>query len=96
MRTLQIAGLLLLGGILAYVTAEFADPPPADSPVEEVKAVRQRAPENWLATCIADWDMQTHMTQIQWRTSCERVARERGYFELNTASVTSIGERKAR
>jgi hypothetical protein len=36
------------------------------------------------------------LTKIQWRTACERVSRERGYFQLSTASVTSIGERKAR
>jgi hypothetical protein len=82
MRTLQIVGLLVLGGVLAYVTAQFADPSPADGAVEEVRAVKTRAPEDWLAACLIDWDAQTHMTRIEWRTTCERVARERGYTQL--------------
>lgn len=94
MRTLQMIGLLVLGGVLAYVTAQFADPSPADGPVEEVRAVKTRAPEDWLAACLIDWDAQTHMTRIEWRTTCERVARERGYSKLlSTASVTPIGGR---
>jgi len=88
MRVLQIVGLLVLG-VLVYVTAQFADPSPADEPVEEVQAIRKRAPEDWLATCLADWDAQTHMTTSEWRTTCERVSRERGYFQLSTASVTA-------
>jgi hypothetical protein len=95
MRALQIVGLLIVGGVLACVTAvvaQFADPSPADEPVEEVRAIKQRAPGDWLAMCLADWDAQTHMTKIQWRISCERVARERGYFQLSTASVTASGE----
>jgi hypothetical protein len=92
MRALHIVGLLVLG-IFVYVTAvaQFADPPPADKPVEEVRAMKQRAPEDWLATCLADWDVQTHMTKVEWRTTCERVSKERGYFQLSTASVTETG-----
>jgi len=88
MRSRHIVGLLVLA-VLVYVTgvAQFADPPPADKPVEEVQAMKQRAPEDWLATCLADWDAQTHMTRTEWRTSCERVSRERGYFQLSTASI---------
>jgi len=99
MRALQIVGLLVLGGVLAYVTAvvaQFADPSPADGPVEEVGAIKQRVPEDWLVACVADWDEQTHMTTTEWRASCARVAGERGYLQLSTASVTSIGGRKAR
>ena len=83
MRTLQLVGLLVLGGVLAYVTAEFADPSPAGGPIGEVRAIKQRAPEDWLAACLVDWDPQTHMTKIQWRNSCERVAGERGYFHID-------------
>ena len=95
MRTLQIVGLLILGGVLAFVTAEFAEPLPADNPAEEPRVIKI-APQDWLVSCLADWDEQTHMTKTEWRSSCERVASERGYFQLSTASVTSIGERKAR
>ena len=88
MRALHIVGLLILGG-LAYLTAvaQFADPSPGDKPVEEVQAMKLRAPEDWLATCLADWDAQTHMTKTQWQASCERVSRERGHFQLSTASI---------
>src|SRR5262245_42478153 len=88
MRTLQIFGLLVLGGVLAYVTAEFADPSPADDPAEEARVIKV-APENWLASCLADWDTQTHMNISQWRTSCERVSSERRYLQLSTASITA-------
>jgi hypothetical protein len=90
MRAQHIVGLLILG-IVFYVTAvaQFADPSLPDKPVEEVQAMKQRAPEDWVVTCLADWDAQTHMTRTQWRTACERVSRDRGYFRLSTASVTT-------
>src|SRR5215468_1771038 len=90
MGALHIVGLLVLG-VPAYLmaVAQFADPPPADKPVEEVQAMKQRAPEDWLAMCLVDWDAQTHMTKTEWRTTCERVARERGYSQLSTASITA-------
>jgi hypothetical protein len=88
MRAVHIVGLLGLG-VLAYLmaVAQFADPSPQDKPVEEVQAMKQRAPEDWLVTCLADWDAQTHMTKTQWQTACERVSRERGYFQISTASI---------
>jgi|SRR5262245_29629183 len=90
MRALHIVGLFVLG-VLVYVTAvaQFADLPPANEPVEAVQPIKQRAPEDWLATCLADWDAQTHMTKIEWRTTCKRVSRERGYFQISTAGVTA-------
>ena len=92
MRALHIVGLLILGG-LAYLTAvaQFADPSPGDKPVEEVQAMKLRAPEDWLATCLADWDAQTHITKTAWRTTCERVFKERTYLQLNTSSVLLVG-----
>jgi hypothetical protein len=92
MRARHIVGLLVLG-IVFYVTAvaQFADPSLPDKPVEEVQAMKQRVPEDWVVMCLADWDAQTHMTRTQWRTTCERVSRERGYFRLSTASVTTRG-----
>src|SRR5215471_19329841 len=92
MRALHIVGLLVLG-ILVLAFARFADPPtPAEEPVDEVQAIKQRAPEDWLTTaCLADWDAQTHMTKTEWRRTCERVSRERAYLQLNTPSVLSVG-----
>jgi len=55
---------------------------------DEIQAIKQRAAE-WLTTCLADWDTQTHMTKTEWQTTCERVARERGYSQLSTASITA-------
>jgi hypothetical protein len=92
MRALHIVTLLVLG-ILVTAFAQFADPrTPADEPVDEVRATKQRAPEDWLPTsCLADWDAQTHMTKTEWRRTCERVSRERAFFQLNTPSVLSVG-----
>jgi hypothetical protein len=92
MRALHIVGLLVLG-IIVIAFAQFADPAtPADEPVDEVQAIKQRAPESWLTTsCLADWDAQTHMTMTEWRRTCERVSRERADFQLNTPSVLSVG-----
>jgi hypothetical protein len=87
-----LIGLLVLG-VIFYVTAiaQFPDTS-ADEPVEEVQAINQRAPVEWLATCLVDWDAQTHITKTHWRATCERVARERAHFQLSAAS----GERKSR
>jgi len=93
MRALQIVGLLILGSFLAFVTAQFSNPSPADDPLEDIRAITQRTPEDWLGSCLVDWDEQTHMTKTEWRASCERVAAERGYFQLSTASVTSVGDK---
>ena len=48
--------------------------------------VRTRALE-WLKTCLSDWDRATHMTKTEWRTTCERVALERGKFLLDNPTV---------
>lgn len=92
MRALPIVGLLILGVVVTAV-AQFADPAtPADEPVDEVQARRQRAPEDRYATsCLADWDAQTHMTKSEWRRTCERVSRERADFQLDTSSVLWVG-----
>jgi hypothetical protein len=34
----------------------------------------------WFKTCMDDWDRTTHMTKAEWRTTCRRVADERGRF----------------
>jgi len=34
----------------------------------------------WFKTCMDDWERATHMTKAEWRTTCRRVADERGRF----------------
>ena len=93
MRALPIVGGVVVLGVLVTAFAQFANlETPPDEPVDEVQAIKPRAPADWLTTsCLADWDAQTHMTQTEWRRTCERVSRERAYFQLDTPSVVSVG-----
>jgi hypothetical protein len=68
---------------------------PADNSAEKVQEIKKRSAE-WLKTCLADWDAQTHMTKVEWRTTCQRVSKEREQFLLNTPGAISIGERNLR
>jgi len=62
---------------------------------EQVQEIKKRSAE-WLKTCLGDWDAQTHMSKAEWRTTCERVSKEREQFLLNTPGAISIGERNLR
>jgi len=75
--------------------AQSAEPVPAGRSAEDVQSIKQRAAE-WLTTCLGDWDAQTHMTKTEWRTTCQRVSREREQFLLNTPGAMSIGARGTR
>ena len=44
----------------------------------------------WLKTCLSDWDQAAHMTKSEWRTTCNRVASERGKFLLDNPTVGSM------
>ena len=44
----------------------------------------------WLKTCLADWDRATHMTKAEWRTTCRRVADERGRFVAEQQSLDTL------
>jgi hypothetical protein len=44
----------------------------------------------WLKTCLQDWDTATHMSKEQWRTTCERVSKERGKFLNETPEALSL------
>ena len=44
----------------------------------------------WLKTCLQDWDTATHMSKDQWRTTCERVSKERGKFLSETPESLSL------
>jgi hypothetical protein len=83
--------LLVVGTALG----QPADPAQPGKSVEEIRAIKQRATE-WLTTCLADWDAQTHMTKTEWQHTCERVSKEREQFLLNTPGATSIGTKAAR
>ena len=44
----------------------------------------------WLKTCLQDWDTATHMSKEQWRTTCERVSKERGKFLNETPESLAL------
>ena len=44
----------------------------------------------WFKTCMADWDRATHMTKAEWRTTCRRVADERGRFVAEQQSLDTL------
>ena len=46
----------------------------------------------WLKTCQADWDEQTHMTKAEWTATCRRVSTERGKFLLDETSKGYLPE----
>jgi hypothetical protein len=48
----------------------------------------------WLKTCLQDWDTATHMSKEQWRTTCERVSKERGKFLNETPESLSLPGRR--
>ena len=68
--------------------------PTGNSP-EQVQEIKKRSAD-WLKTCLADWDAQTHMSKAEWRTTCDRVSKEREQFLLDTPGILSIGERNLR
>jgi hypothetical protein len=75
--------------------AQSTDPAPPGKSAEEVQAIKQHSAD-WLTTCLADWDAQTHMSKTEWRSTCERVSREREQFLLNTPGAMSIGTKGMR
>src|ERR1044072_2333072 len=54
---------------------------PAGKTPEEIQAIKERVAD-WLKTCLSDWDRATHMTSVEWRTTCQRVAADRPKFLL--------------
>src|SRR6476659_4119103 len=48
----------------------------------------------WLKTSLEDWDAQTHMTRNEWRTTCNRVAIERGKFLLENPDQLPMSSRR--
>ena len=60
--------------------------PPAQQSAQTTEA---RIAE-WFKTCMADWDRATHMTKAEWRTTCRRVADERGRFVAEQQSLDNL------
>jgi hypothetical protein len=54
---------------------------PGEKSPEQIAEIKGRV-AFWLKTCLEDGDAATHMTRKEWRTTCERVAAERGKFLL--------------
>jgi hypothetical protein len=92
--------LLLLA--LASGVAFAADPRPESAPLssapaqksaQEIQAIKERV-SDWLKTCLTDWDQATHMTKKEWRTTCQRVAAERGKFLLENPTAEALSTRR--
>ena len=80
---------------LALAPGAEKDKQPAGNSPEQVQEIKKRSAE-WLKTCLGDWDAQTHMSKAEWRTTCQRVSKEREQFLLSTPGAISIGERNPR
>jgi hypothetical protein len=63
-----------------------ADKKPAKKSGNRNLEIKTRVAE-WLKTCLSDWDRATHMTKMEWRTTCERVASERGKFLIDNPTL---------
>jgi hypothetical protein len=59
---------------------------------EDIKEIKERI-AFWLKTCLTDWDAATHMSRGEWRTTCNRVATERGAFMLENSDSFSIKDK---
>jgi hypothetical protein len=88
-RLIAVASALLIfsGTAFAQSSQPSSPSPPAQKSAVEIQAIKDRVAE-WLKTCMADWDQATHMTKREWRTTCQRVATERGKFLLDDPSST--------
>ena len=59
--------------------------PPEQQPDQTSDRIAQ-----WFKTCMDDWDRTTHMTKAEWRTTCRRVADERGRFVAEQQSLDNL------
>ena len=62
----------------------------ADAKAKSNKQTIDERDAMWLKTCLQDWDTATHMSKEQWRTTCERVSKERGKFLNETPETLSL------
>ncbi len=83
MRRLLLVPIVCLG-FLIHVTPMFGQVPVSKSS-SSLKEIDDRVAE-WLKTCLADWDSETHMSKGEWRATCQRVAAERRKFLIEEAN----------
>ena len=68
--------VLCLANTMTFAQSVERPSSPIGKSAEEIKAIEERV-AYWRTTCLQDWDVATHMTRTEWRTTCERVATER-------------------
>jgi hypothetical protein len=79
------AALIVLATLLATAGSMMAQAQRPDQTMEARIA-------EWFSTCMADWDRATHMTKAEWRTTCRRVADERGRFVVEQQSLDNLSK----
>jgi len=89
----KFAGALVAIMLLAGAQASAQPNRPATKSPQELQEIDQRVAE-WLKTCLSDWEMATHMTKSEWRTTCQRVSAERRKFLIEAPDLTPMGTRK--
>jgi hypothetical protein len=79
MRALLIATSFLLASSTLADAASGGRAPrdPSQLPAKETSDEISKKAAAYLKQCLDDWDAATHMTKQEWRTTCERVVRER-------------------
>ena len=83
MRRLRLVPIVCLG-FLIHVSPVLGQVQVSKSSAS-LKEIDNRVAE-WLKTCLADWDRETHMTNGEWRATCQRVAAERRKFLIEEAN----------
>jgi uncharacterized protein len=83
---MRVTCFVILGILVTGAAAAQQPATPATKSPEDIRAIKERVAD-WLKTCLADWDRATHMTTNEWRTTCNRVAVERGKFLLEDPGV---------
>lgn len=73
-------------GAVAGSGAQAAQAPDKSKPAlvagEGKQTKSNRTPAAYLAECMGDWDLATHMTKQEWARTCRRVVDNRVKFEL--------------
>ena len=59
----------------------------------ELKAIDENV-TYWHTTCLQDWDTATHMTRKEWKTTCDRVAKDRRKFMVKSPESFTMAAKK--
>jgi hypothetical protein len=77
--TLNTWSYLLIG--LAFATAiAIALTRPVGAQTEGTPQAQSDRSAVYLAQCLRDWELATHLTKREWGRACQRLVRERGEF----------------